>query len=101
MAILVLEVELQCEPCSARRLLCDGANGGLESRLFESVRVQLEDGLAQLPDRFAERIVGAIQLITLYSISPRRIVATAAPRSETPSFSYKCCTCVFTVVSPK
>ena len=37
-----------------------------------------------------------------YSIRPRRIaLATAAARSETPSFSYRCWTCVFTVVSPR
>ncbi len=37
-----------------------------------------------------------------YSIRPRRIaLATAAARSETPSFSYRCCTCVLTVVSPR
>ena len=35
------------------------------------------------------------------SISRLRIAsATAAARSETPSFSYTCCTCVLTVVTP-
>ena len=45
---------------------------------------------------------GPPNLRTAYSMRPRRMaVATAAARSETPSFSYRCCTCVFTVVRPR
>ena len=61
MTVLVVQIELQLEARAARRLLGDRAERRLEPGLLEHVRVEVEDGLAQLPDRLGERGVGAVE----------------------------------------
>ncbi len=59
MALRVSQVEPQLQVCSARRPLRERAKRGLEPGFLEHVRVEVEYGIAQLPDRLHERLVGA------------------------------------------
>ena len=61
MTRLVVKIELQLQVRPGRRLSTERTQRRLESAFLEHVRVEVEDGLAQLSDRLGERGVGAVQ----------------------------------------
>src|SRR6266508_59274 len=57
----VSEIERQLQAPPARRLLCNRAKGAFEAHFFENVRMELEDGAAQLVDGVSEGCIRAAE----------------------------------------
>ena len=61
MTIAVAQVEPKLEAGAARRLVSHRSNGGLESRLFQDVGMECENGVSELRDRLDQCAVGSAE----------------------------------------